>query len=731
MEFVAARASHAVYYPSIRPQCRTPPTSLATVPSGFWCRHHRRQRTLLPTLCIAQSLDPHSADGPVDVIGIGSRKDSIIDFFLASPAVSASRFRFWTIYSRDQKQIQLLERCHNEDVVIRNVEFPAAPHLCLPATILVASAGHDLDQIAAVDLLYGVKAVGGLAIAIVLKPFSFEGQTRQKEINDLVNKLKLCSNFYVVEADSLLKAEIGTLAEALESANNTVFIALNTISSMISKTHASILYTSDGKVEDIKPSEVIKVLEGYGEMKIFHGTGYSVNSAIMQAIFHCPFFDNALKDLNGLAIIVLTSACNVGESDIPQIISSFRWITSSTGDIIYSKVREPNLEPKLVVVALLILGSHKEKIVTHDKGFLHGILQNLPFFFRCFRVDSTKTRGTPSNGSLGNTFLPPAGRSKSVLDPTTVPSSSELVPNQDAFCDLLENATLRNVLSLETTGEVAEPAETNYMPLCKCGDQTIGEELGMAVAKHGSHEIGPAFYIAQLWAKKCSATSSNRNDNVGIFSLPVGVKSSKLSPDSTPYSNDMLAEHSEYINQEIPGGISADMSKKEGLLSVRAAMMLEAERESMKSWNPVVEIQYRGGIYRGRCQSGLPVGKGRLTSMDGSFYDGFWKSGKRSGLGTYCYSNGDLFRGSWRDDLMHGKGWFYFHTGDRLFANFWRGKANGEGRFFSKNGSVFFGFFRDGWRHGQSMCIEANGARWTEHWDDGVLVSRTLIDKED
>ncbi|KAH0461367.1 hypothetical protein IEQ34_008942 [Dendrobium chrysotoxum] len=838
----------------------------------------------------------------------------------------------------------------------------------------------------------------------------------------------------IVEADSFFKAEIGTLAEALESANNTVLLAMWTISSMIYNTHANILCTSEGKVKDVKPSEVIKVFEGYGELKIYHGAGYSVNAAIMQAIFHCPLFAAGLKGFNRLAIMLLTSACNIGENDMLEINSSFRGITGYTGDIIFSKMREPNLEPKFVVTTLLLMGAfpgsdalyglntvksvqgplhrrpgavlnrqgfphqgrmkinilciqetkwvgekakeidslgfkvwysgksrtrngvgviidkslkdnvininrigdrimalkivvdakiiniisayapqveskgfrlsrskteymecnfssnrpsegivtlgdqvinkstrfrylgsivqsdgeidgdvisriqvgwlkwrnasgllcdrkvplklkgkfykmvvrpamlygaecwplkekhntklcvaemrmlrwmsgftlrdrirnehirekvgvapvedkiresrlrwfghikrrpsddpvrkvevldltyvkkgrgrpkktcgHNEKMVTHNKGFLSSILENLPFFYRFFKINSTEASNLPTNNSSGDSLLASASGSKSVWDLTKLVYPLEHILNQGAFPDKLENVTLRNDSCHETTGEVAEPAEINNAPMSKFGSQPSGGKQGVAV-KQGSHEIGPAFHVAQLWAKKCSTSRSNKNDKVDTFSLPVGVKSSKLYPDSTPYSNHVLAENSDYINNEVLGGITSDMSKKDSLLSVRAAMMLEAiqeaERESLKSWNPVVEIQYRGGMYRGRCRAGLPDGKGRLTSMDGSFYEGFWKCGKRSGLGTFCYSNGDLFRGAWRDDLMHGKGWFYFHTGDRWFANFWRGKANGEGRFFSKNGSVFFGFFRDGWRHDQSVCIDADGSRY-------------------
>lgn len=39
------------------------------------------------------------------------------------------------------------------------------------------------------------------------------------------------------------------------------------------------------------------------------------------------------------------------------------------------------------------------------------------------------------------------------------------------------------------------------------------------------------------------------------------------------------------------------------------SIIQEAERVSDKKWSPVVEIGYRGGIYRGRIQGGLPEGK--------------------------------------------------------------------------------------------------------------------------
>lgn len=37
----------------------------------------------------------------------------------------------------------------------------------------------------------------------------------------------------------------------------------------------------------------------------------------------------------------------------------------------------------------------------------------------------------------------------------------------------------------------------------------------------------------------------------------------------------------------------------------------ESERDTNTRWSPVMEIRYRGGVYNGRCQGGLPEGRVR------------------------------------------------------------------------------------------------------------------------
>ncbi|XP_042492748.1 protein ACCUMULATION AND REPLICATION OF CHLOROPLASTS 3-like, partial [Macadamia integrifolia] len=149
----------------------------------------------------------------VEVIAIGSRKDAVIDFCLESPFQSSS-WRFWNIILKDSLNVQLLQRSIGEGIVPRNVEGPVSVQSCPRVLVLVASAGYGLDHVKVAELLRTVKSANGLAVGIILKPFSFEGQRRQDEVKDLVNQLQEHTNFcIVVDTDALLKKEAVTLAD--------------------------------------------------------------------------------------------------------------------------------------------------------------------------------------------------------------------------------------------------------------------------------------------------------------------------------------------------------------------------------------------------------------------------------------------------------------------------------------------------------------------------------------
>ncbi|XP_006420705.2 protein ACCUMULATION AND REPLICATION OF CHLOROPLASTS 3, chloroplastic isoform X1 [Citrus sinensis] len=683
----------------------------------------------------------------VQVIAIGSRKDALLDFCLDSPLNSSSSLQFWNIVTDGSPNVQLQQRFLGKNLTPRIVEAPSFIQTCSKAIILLASAGYGSDDAGAIDILKTAKSLDCFAIAIIIKPFSFEGQRRLDEVKDLAAKLQDHINFYIdIDTDRLLEKDSVTLDEALKTANNAVFLAVNAISTLLSDMHRKLIDIVHSNVKELKVSEIFKILGNYKEAKIGFGAGSNIKTSILQAIYDCPFIGAGVKELNGMVICVVATSNIIGNNDLQSFLHTFRQITEYTGETIVSFVHEPNLEPDLLVTTVVTLGLVEQ--ASRKSSIFSRLAHHFPFVFNLLRRNHQQSNDTQGNSEFDNAcvseVIGPPGTSE-IENKISDESVSEGFYNYSNDAPtLLTN--YNNDASSGSGQSEAEFYESRTEPP-NLYDQ-IAEGTPFQRELLNSWNLGPGYQIAQQWAKERSADSraSTMIDNLGIFCLPIGVRASEeldifCSQQQEPKTENDVKEPPTGASFDVMRdfystaatllkGKTADVRKKQGVLSTRAASMLEAERDSPKKWTPVVEIQYRGGIYRGRCQGGLPEGKGRLILEDGSIYEGMWRYGKRSGLGIFYFSNGDVFQGSWRDDMMHGKGWFYFHTGDRWFANFWKGKANGEGRFYSKFGDIFFGRFRDGWRHGDFLCIDVGGKRCIEIWDEGVLVSRKQLNSD-
>ncbi|KAJ8574260.1 hypothetical protein K7X08_026065 [Anisodus acutangulus] len=684
--------------------------------------------------------------GFVEVFGIGSRKDTLLEFCLDSPSLS-SALRFWNILVKDSEKVLLQEKLPTEDVSSRIMEVPSAINSCSKAVILVASAAYGTDHVPALDIIRRLKSRNGLAIGIILKPFSFEGRRRYDEVTYLIDKLqKHATVCIVIDTDVLLKKDLLTLDEALKTSYNAVLMAVNAISILMSEDHIKLLDVTDCGTKELSGPELIKILESYNEAKTGFGAGYNVETSILRAVYDCPFLGSGVKGSNGVVICIIASSGVVNSSDVRSILYTFRKTTGCNGDIVISIVQEHNMEPNLIVTTLITCGYAAQE-PSEKSSLLSRLAQHIPFIFNILKKPD-----------------PPLQTAKeSEIDETPeISDMAEFVSMDNAPEDM-------SVYS----GELQALFPTNSEDTSFLRDYNVSDERKIELSNSDVATEAPLVFKRELlrrWnlepgndSSEGSTTEGTENveaqnmvDNTSTYKLPVGVKHKEQLQTSSGTSNSRNSgrkseesksaqtrdisslsqnavdeEYSEIIADVYNSNFSyASVPKRKGALSSRAASMLEAERDSKKKWIPVVEMKYRGGIYRGRIEGGLPEGKGCLSLGDGSKYDGMWRYGKKSGLGTFYFNNSDIYRGSWRDDLMHGKGWFYFHTGDRWFVNFWKGKANGEGRFYSKLGDVFFGHFKDGLRHGQFLCINIDGTRSIEVWDEGLLQSRKDLDSD-
>ncbi|XP_059278682.1 protein ACCUMULATION AND REPLICATION OF CHLOROPLASTS 3, chloroplastic [Lycium ferocissimum] len=683
----------------------------------------------------------------VEVFGIGSRKDALLEFCLASPSLS-SALRFWNILVKDSEKVLLQEKLPTEGVSSRIVEVPSAINSCSKAVILVASAAYGTDHVPALDIIRRIKSSNGLAIGIILKPFSFEGRRRYDEVTDLIDKLqKHATVCIVIDTDVLLKKDLLTLDEALKTSYNAVLMAVNAISILMSEDHIKLLDGTDCGTKELSGQELIKILESYKEAKTGFGAGYNIETSILRAVYDCPFLGSGVKGSNGVVICIIASSGVVNSSDVGSILHTFRQTTGCNGDIVISIVQEPNMEPSLIVTTLVTCGYARQE-PSQKSSLLSRLAQHIPFIFNILKKPD-----------------PPLQTAKeSEIDETPeITDMAEFVSMDNAPEDMsIYSGELQALFPTnnEDTSFLRDYNDVSDERKIELSNSDVATEAPLVFKREllTRWNLGPGNDTSEDLATEGTENLEDKNmvDNTSTYKLPVGVKHKeqlKTSPGSSNSRNSgrkseesrsaqprdisslsqnaVDGECSEIISDVYNSNFSyASVPKRKGVLSSRAASMLEAERDSKKRWIPVVEMKYRGGIYRGRIEGGLPEGKGCLSLGDGSKYDGMWRYGKKSGLGTFYFNNGDIYRGSWRDDLMHGKGWFYFHTGDRWFVNFWKGKANGEGRFYSKLGDIFFGHFKDGLRHGQFLCINIDGTRSIEVWDEGLLQSRKNLDSD-
>ncbi|ESW14824.1 hypothetical protein PHAVU_007G020500 [Phaseolus vulgaris] len=693
----------------------------------------------------------------VEVIGIGSRKDAIFYFCLSAP-FRLPLLRFWSILMKESEEVQLQQRSIEEEPQPRIVKAPVFLKSCSKTIVLVASAGYGLHHTVATDIFETVRSRNGLTVAIVLKPFRFEGLRRQNEVKALMQKLKENTNLLIeIDIDALLEKDLLTLDEAMKTANDAVLLAIKAVSVLKSDMHRKIIDRLNDGMKEASPSEINKILESYKEAGIGFGAAANIKASILKSIFDSPFLGVRLKDPNCIVICTLSCSGPINDSDISNFLRTFRQTTNYTKDIIISTIHDPAVEPNLFITTVLTLGYLNVQRSSQNGGILSRLALHFPLIFSFW---GRRNQEEVVTGKQTEVFPPQTMSSVEVDERTNQIASDGIDSNPDKYCEELEPAMSNNskLPASRDSGKSEDLFDTTsnyntlYDSITEGGDSVFQREQ----LENGN--LGPGFEVAKKWAQEKAADATAIVDNLSIFHLPVGVRPSEelkerleisfmtkqhepdtdndvkaqtLNGGTSPWSaaTDASLEAVMEFASSLLKGKNANKSKTNGVLSVRAASMLEAERDLSKKWSPVVEMQYRGGRYKGRCQGGLPEGKGRLVLRDGSIYDGLWRYGKRSGPGTFYLKNGDMFQGLWRDDVIHGKGWFYFHTGDRWFANFWKGKANGEGRFYTKSGDAFFGNFKDGWRHGQFLCINANGQRYTEIWEHGVRVDSKHLDR--
>ncbi|XP_057425050.1 protein ACCUMULATION AND REPLICATION OF CHLOROPLASTS 3, chloroplastic isoform X3 [Lotus japonicus] len=648
-----AATSHASLFPFPSTQLRC----------SLLPRYHATFRNSKPFLqirfCAAASSNGYGGSGVesgesdpdfVEVIVIGGRKDAVLDFCLNSP-FQLSSLRFWNILMKESEEVQLQRWSIQEEPRPEIVKAPAFMKSCSKTIVLVASAGYGLDHTVAVDIFETVRSKNGLTVAIVLKPFSFEGLRRQDEVKALMGKLKDNTNLLIeIDIDALLKKDLLTLDEAMKTANDAVLLAIKAISVLRSGMHRKFIDKMHDDMKETSTSEINKILECYKEARIGFGAAYNIRTSIFQSIFDCPFLGVSLKDPNSIVICILTRSVPINDSDIAVFLHTFRQTTQYMGDIIISTVFEPDVEPNLLITTVLVLGSLNVQQPSQSGGLLSRLALHFPHVFSFWGKHNQQQMVTGKENAVCEEMM----GSYDIDEGANKIAPSVMDDRFDKYYEELEPAVSNISSKLSASRDVEKDEEhlfddtANYPALYDSSTEEESNQVALGDSAFPREQLenwslGPGFEVAREWAQE-RAADAPMVDNISIFHLPVGVRHSEELKDCLEISVMTKKLESETDNDmKVPtlnGGTSswssvtdagvgavrefassllkgkyANKSKKDGVLSVRAASMLESERDLSKKWSPVVEMQYRGGRYKGRCQGGLPEGKTEVYMM--------------------------------------------------------------------------------------------------------------------
>ena len=125
---------------------------------------------------------------------------------------------------------------------------------------------------------------------------------------------------------------------------------------------------------------------------------------------------------------------------------------------------------------------------------------------------------------------------------------------------------------------------------------------------------------------------------------------------------------------------------------------------SLFGWRPAKKEEEKsnlskralGMLEKDRVGSDRSVVRVEFASL--AVYEGEWVNGKREGDGRQVFANGDWYDGKWFGDLPNGKGRLSFKTGDVAYfdGTFNAGEVDGDGTLVKHSGEEITGIWRDG-----------------------------------
>jgi cell division protein FtsZ len=229
------------------------------------------------------------------------------------------------------------------------------------------------------------REMGALTIAIVTKPFMFEGKKRMKQAEQGLSELKRAVDTMIVVPNERLLSVVGkgtSFKDALKKADEVLLHATQGISDLIRVT---------GEV-NVDFADVRTVMSNRGAALMGTGFGKGENRAVeaAQEAISSPLLDNiSIKGAAGV-LINITGGMDLAIDEVTTISSIIQDAAGDEAEIIFGAVHDSNMKEE-VRVTVIATGFDKDDQISHPDV--------LPFTQRRHVTDTRPERTLPMSGT--------------------------------------------------------------------------------------------------------------------------------------------------------------------------------------------------------------------------------------------------------------------------------------------------------------------------------------------
>eukprot|EP00850_Spirogloea_muscicola_P017579 SM000152S01567 [mRNA] locus=s152:191068:196751:- [translate_table: standard] len=574
---------------------------------------------------------------------------------------------------------------------------------------LLTGAGGGTGGGAAPVVALCAKEAGALTVAAVTRPFTFEGARRAAQASEQVAALQDVADLLIVVEQDRLLGSTGALplAEASLAADIATLDAVYAVSSAL-ETGRDIIAVGPGSESDsLNNSQLVEILAGLGKVAVGSGKATTAKAAVERAIFESPFLDGCVAGTKGVILCVLSGHV-VMASDEQEAVRMLQRLAGSQAKLICCSSEGDHCSRTFS--ATLLVGLAAETVLPSP-------------------AQAASMLEVPQNNRE------PSGQGS--LSASTVTTSEVGVTATS-----LEEVSLSLGMAAEKERDPQEEAALQpvraeaMVCLDRCNEEGVIANASLDASRKRALGRKRQGVVAGQWKQAVQSWKADpRQDFVGPrMDHPVGrnfvvAKSYEVELDDMHKAEGRRQNPQDRgtleAAQETPVQEPQDQYKPRGAKR-RLQLALELDRATCQ--RQLLEMDLKGGKYKGYTRGRLPDGQGELSLPDGSRYKGEWLSGAKDGIGQLWEANGDVVCGTWKQDLQHGEGLVRYHWGDTLSASFFMGQVHGKGKYTFANGSSYIGEFQNNVRHGIGFYTSSDGARWMEEWRLGKRVSTSQVD---